>query len=133
MEVHVSPFIALTLCRSCPHPAASSLPIPPFSLPAAQHTTHLMRGMVLECMESLTTKLTIWTSPEMLPSMVALLITLWCCRICFARWSGNLRRVFEVLKPCTITSCVIFDAHHPLTLANHRFGCLIVRLSIEMR
>ena len=41
--------------------------------------------------------------------------------------------MFEVLKPCTITSCVIFDAHHPLTLANHHFGGLIVRLSIHNR
>ena len=40
--------------------------------------------------------------------------------------------MFGVLKPCTITSCVIFDAHHPLTLANHRFGGLIVRLSIDL-
>jgi len=38
--------------------------------------------------------------------------------------------VFEVLEPCTIIPCVIFDAHHLLRLANHRFGGLIVRLSI---
>jgi len=38
--------------------------------------------------------------------------------------------VFEVLNPCTITSCIIFDAHHPTSLANHPFVGLIVRLRV---
>ena len=53
------------------------------------------------------------TSPCPTASTKALDITQ---NVAINRWhSAWVRQVFEVLKPCTITSCIIFDTHRPLT------------------
>ena len=39
--------------------------------------------------------------------------------------------VSEVFHYSTITLCLIYDGHHPVGLANHHCGGLIVRLSIN--
>ena len=44
---------------------------------------------------------------------------------------NNVLSVFGVFQCSAITLCLIRDGHHPVRLANHRCGGLIVRLSIS--
>ena len=44
---------------------------------------------------------------------------------------NNVLSVFGVFQCSAITLCLIHVGHHPVRLANHRCGGLIVRLSIS--
>ena len=44
---------------------------------------------------------------------------------------NDILSVFGVFQSSAISLCLIRDGHHPVGLANHRCGGLIVRLSID--